>query len=57
MHYGTSFGCVFERNGKPYRVDYAAMARSFGAAACMIESADELGPALREALAVESARR
>src|SRR6186713_168518 len=31
MHYGTSFGCLFERDGKPYRVDYAAMARSFGA--------------------------
>ncbi len=27
MHYGTTFGCVFERDGKPYRVDYAAMAR------------------------------
>ena len=31
MHYGWSFGCMFERSGKPYRVDYAAMARSFGA--------------------------
>ena len=31
MHYGWSFGCTFECNGKPYRVDYAAMARSFGA--------------------------
>ena len=31
MHYGTTFGCVFECDGKPYRVDYAAMARSFGA--------------------------
>ena len=19
MHYGTSFGCLFERNGEPYR--------------------------------------
>ena len=31
MHYGWSFGCLFERHGKPYRTDYAAMARSFGA--------------------------
>jgi acetolactate synthase-1/2/3 large subunit len=31
MHYGWSFGCLFERHGKPYHVDYAAMARSFGA--------------------------
>jgi acetolactate synthase-1/2/3 large subunit len=51
MHYGWSFGCLFERRGQPYRADYAAMARSFGANGIAIESADELGPALREALA------
>lgn len=51
MHYGWSFGCLFERKGEPYRVDYAAMARSFGARGVMINSADELGPALQEALA------
>ena len=51
MHYGTSFGCVFECDGKPYHVDYAAMARAFGADGVLIEAADELGPALREALA------
>ena len=33
-----------------YRADYAAMARSFGARGVMIKSADELGPALHEAL-------
>jgi acetolactate synthase-1/2/3 large subunit len=49
-HYGSSFGCMFERHGEPYRVDYAAMARAFGARGVMIESADDLGPALREAL-------
>ena len=31
MHYGSSFGCLFECGGQPYRVDYAAMARAFGA--------------------------
>ena len=51
MHYGWSFGCMFERCGQPYRVDYAAMARACGANGVMIESADQLGPALREALA------
>ena len=51
MHYGWSFGCMFERCGKPYRVDYAAMARACGANGVMIEAADQLGPALREALA------
>jgi acetolactate synthase-1/2/3 large subunit len=50
MHYGWSFGCTFERRGEPYRADYAAMARSFGARGVAINSADELGPALREAL-------
>jgi len=51
MHYGWSFGCMFERCGKPYRVDYAAMARACGARGVMIESSTELGPALNEALA------
>ena len=50
-HYGSTFGCVFERNGAPYRVDFAAMARACGARGVMIQSAAELGPALREALA------
>ena len=31
MHYGWSFGCMFERCGQPYRADYAAMARACGA--------------------------
>jgi len=50
MHYGWSFGCMFERCGAPYRVDYAAMARACGANGVMIESAGQLGPALRDAL-------
>jgi acetolactate synthase-1/2/3 large subunit len=51
MHYGWSFGCMFERCGQPYRADYAAMARAFGANGVMIERAADLGPALRDALA------
>ena len=51
MHYGTTFGCMFECDGKPYRVDYAAMARSFGADGYMVNAADELRPALESALA------
>lgn len=51
MHYGWDFGCMFQRDGKEYRADYAAMARSFGARGVMINSAAELGPAIREALA------
>ncbi len=51
MHYGWSFGCLFERNGETYTVDYAAIARGFGARGIAVTSAAELGPALREALA------
>ena len=53
QHYGSSFGCVFECDGRPYRVDFAAMARACGARGVMIESADQLGPALKEALAAK----
>ncbi len=53
MHYGWSFGCLFERNGETYTVDYAAIARGFGARGVAVTSAAELGPALREALASE----
>jgi acetolactate synthase I/II/III large subunit len=50
IHYGWSFGCLFERHGQPYHTDYAAMARSFGARGVTIKAADELCPALDEAL-------
>jgi acetolactate synthase-1/2/3 large subunit len=49
-HYGWTFGCMFERCGQPYRVDYAAMARACGARGINVESAAALGPALEEAL-------
>jgi acetolactate synthase I/II/III large subunit len=51
MHYGWDFGCMFQRCGQPYRVDYAAMARACGARGVNVESAAALGPALHEALA------
>src|SRR6187402_3999275 len=51
MHYDTDFGCMFRRHGQPYQTDYAAMARSFGARGVAIERADDLYPALAEALA------
>jgi acetolactate synthase-1/2/3 large subunit len=50
MHYGWSYGCMFERCGEPYRVDYAAMASACGARGVNVESAAGLGPALRDAL-------
>lgn len=51
MHYGTTFGCTFQCDGKPYHIDYAAMARSFGADGYMVTAADQLRPALEAALA------
>ena len=51
MHYGTTFGCTFECDGKPYHIDYAAMARSFGADGYLVTAADQLRPALEAALA------
>jgi acetolactate synthase-1/2/3 large subunit len=45
--YDSTFGCVFLRDGKPYNVDYAAIARAHGANGININAADELGPALQ----------
>ena len=50
-HYGWSFGNLFNSKGKEYRVAYADVARACGAQGFFINQADELGPALREALA------
>lgn len=50
-HYGWSFGNLFEVEGKEYRVAYADVARACGAQGYYIHKAEELGPALREALA------
>lgn len=51
MHYGWSFGCMFECKGESYSIDYAAIATAHGARGVRIMSADQLGPALEEALA------
>ena len=41
---------MFTRDGKPYNVDYAAIARAHGANGIDIKAASELGPALEMAL-------
>jgi acetolactate synthase-1/2/3 large subunit len=51
MHYGWEFGCVFEADGQRYRTDFAQIAKGYGADGVFIRTADELGPALRAALA------
>jgi acetolactate synthase-1/2/3 large subunit len=50
-HYGTTFGTEFTKGGKPYLVDYAAIARAYGAEGVQIKSADEFKPALERAIA------
>ncbi len=50
-HFGSAFGDLFESEGKEYRVAYADVARACGAQGILIKQAEELGPALHEALA------
>ena len=50
-HLGGTHGCMFEAGGEPYFIDYAAVANACGARGIKIESAAELAPALKEALA------
>ncbi len=48
--YNSTFGCTFQRDGEPYRIDYPALARAHGANGIDITAADELRPAIEEAL-------
>jgi acetolactate synthase I/II/III large subunit len=50
-HYKTFYGTVFERDGQPYQVQYAQVAEACGLKGIKIEAADQLLPALNEALA------
>jgi len=49
-HYGTTFGTVFEKDGKPYSPDYAAIARAYGIEGVKVASAAEFKPALEKAV-------
>jgi acetolactate synthase I/II/III large subunit len=49
-HYGTTFGTVFEKNGKPWSPDYAAIARAYGVEGIKVASAAELKPAIERAI-------
>lgn len=50
-HFGTTFGTEFYVDGKPYLVDYAAIARAYGAEGVQIKAAAEFKPALERAIA------
>lgn len=49
--FDTTFGCMFTCNGELYRVNYAEIARGYGADGIYVHSADQLAPALQQALA------
>jgi len=49
-HYGTTYGTVFEKDGKPYSPDYAAIARAYGVDGIRVDSAAEFKPALERAI-------
>ncbi|HTR58822.1 MAG TPA: thiamine pyrophosphate-binding protein [Casimicrobiaceae bacterium] len=50
-HYGTTYGTVFEKDGKPYSPDYAAIAKGYGIDGVKINTAAEFKPALERAIA------
>jgi acetolactate synthase I/II/III large subunit len=49
-HFGTTFGTVFEKDGKPYSPDFAAIARAYGVDGVTINAAAEFKPALEQAI-------
>jgi acetolactate synthase I/II/III large subunit len=49
-HFGTTFGTVFEKNGKPWSPDYAAIAKAYGIDGVKINSAAKFKPALEHAI-------
>lgn len=49
-HYGTTFGTVFEKDGRSWSPDYAAIARAYGVEGVKVASAAEFKPALAKAI-------
>jgi acetolactate synthase I/II/III large subunit len=49
-HFNTTFGTIFMRDGKPYAVDYAAIARAYGIDGVKVTSAADFKPALEKAI-------
>jgi len=49
-HYGTTFGTVFEKDGKSWSPDYAAIARAYDVEGIKVGSAAEFKPALERAI-------
>lgn len=53
QHYDHQFGTLFERDGKPYSPDFAAIAEAYGIRGYRVESAEDFKPKLEAALASE----
>jgi acetolactate synthase-1/2/3 large subunit len=51
-HYDTTFGTVFEKDGKSTSPDYSAIAEAYGIDAISIRSAAQFKPALTKAIAM-----
>jgi len=49
-HYNTTFGTVFEKDGRSTAPDYAALARAYGIEGIRIDSASAFKPALEKAI-------
>ena len=49
-HFGTTFATVFEKNGKTWSPDFAAIARAYGIDGVKVSSAAALKPALEKAI-------
>jgi acetolactate synthase I/II/III large subunit len=50
-HYGSTVGTLFRKDDKPYEVDFAAIARAYGAEGVKIESAEHFKQVLQQAVA------
>jgi acetolactate synthase-1/2/3 large subunit len=52
QHYQHQFGTLFEKDGKPYTPDFAAIGEAYGIKGYTVKSASEFKPILQEALAL-----
>jgi len=50
-HFGTTYGTLFERDGKAYSPDHVAIAKAYGIEGVRVDSASAFGPALERAIA------
>ncbi len=49
-HFGTTLGTVFQKDGKPYSPDYAAIAKAYGVEGIKVEAAEDFKPTLEKAI-------